>query len=105
MSVLVWNCHGLGNPQRILSGHKIMVSQDPTVVFLAETWLDEARLNSLLQNFVCDQKFVVSKINQGGGLALLWRFDFDVNVVFSSLNHTDAVINSGKENSWRFLGF
>ena len=76
-----------------------MVSQDPTVVFLAETWLDEARLNSLLQNFVCDQKFVVSKINQGGGLALLWRFDFDVKVVSSSLNHTDAVINSGKENS------
>ena len=90
---------------KILSGHKIMVSQDPTVVFLAETWLDEARLNSLLQNFVCDQKFIVSKINQGGGLALLWRFDFDVKVVSSSLNHTDAVINSGKENSWRFLGF
>ena len=105
MSVLVWNCHGLGNPLRILFGHKIMVSQDPTVVFLAETWLDEARLNSLLQNFVCDQKFFVSKINQGGGLALLWRFDFDVKVVSSSLNHTDAVINSGKENSWRFLGF
>ena len=105
MSVLVWNCHGLGNPQRIQELGNFVRAQDPTVVFLAETWLDEARLRSLLQNFVCDQKFIVSKINQGGGLALLWRFDFDVKVVSSSLNHTDAVINSGKENSWRFLGF
>ena len=71
MSVLVWNCHGLGNPQRIQELGNFVWAQDPTVVFLAETWLDEARLRSLLQNFVCDQKFIVSKINQGGGLALL----------------------------------
>ena len=65
----------------------------------------EDRLKFLLRNFVCDQKFVVSKINQGGSLALLWRSDIDVNVVSSSLNHIDAEINLGKENSWRFTGF
>ena len=58
-----------------------------------------------MQNFVCDQKFVVSKINQGGRLALLWRSNFDVKAVSSSLNHINAVINLGKENSWRFTSF
>ena len=105
MSVLVWNCRGLGNPQTIRELGNFVRAQDPVIMFLAEKWLDEVRLKSLLQNFVYDQMFVVSKINQGGGLALLWRSDFDVKVVSSSLNHIDAVINSGKENSWRFTGF
>ena len=35
----------------------------------------------------------------------MWRSNFDVKVVSSSLNHIDAVINSSKENTWRFTGF
>ena len=63
MSVLVWNCRGLGNSQIIRELENLIWAQDPAVVFLAETWLDEARLKSLLHNFVFDQKFVVSKIS------------------------------------------
>ena len=48
MSVLVWNCRGLRNPQTIRELGNFVQAQDPTVVFLAETWLDEARLKSLL---------------------------------------------------------
>ena len=46
-----------------------------------------------------------SLVTQGGGLVLLWRSDFDLTVVNSSLNYIDAVINAGKENPWRFTGF
>ena len=63
MSVLVWNCRGLGNSQIIRELGNLIWAQDPAVVFLAETWLDEARLKYLLHNFVFDQKFVVSKIS------------------------------------------
>ena len=38
-------------------------------------------------------------------MALLWKSDFNVSMVSSSLNYIDAVINAGKENSWRFTGF
>ena len=48
---------------------------------------------------------VVSKVTQGGGLALLWKKDFNMAVDRSSLNHIDVVVNVGKENSWRFTGF
>ena len=47
----------------------------------------------------------VSKITHGGGLAVIWKKDFDVKVESSSLNHIDVVINGGKENAWRFIGF
>ena len=105
MSFLVWNCRGLGKPQKIRELGDLVRAQDPAVVFIAETLLDEARLKFLLGNFDHEQKHVVSKINQGGGLVLLWKFDFDISVTSSSLNHIDAVINTGKTNTWRFTGF
>lgn len=67
--------------------------------------MDEVRLRLLLRNFDLGQKHVVSKINQGGGLVLLWKSNFDISVVTSSLNHINAMINEGKENSWRFTRF
>ena len=72
MSFLVWNCRGLGNPQTIRELEDLVRAQDPATMFIVKTWLDEARLKSLLKNFDLDQKFVVSKVTQGGGLALLW---------------------------------
>ena len=72
-------------------------AQDPVVMFITETWLDEVRLRLLLQNFDLGQKHVVSKINRGGVLVLLWKSDFDILIVTSSLNHINVVINAGKE--------
>ena len=63
MSFLVWNCCGLGNPQTIQELGDLIRAQDLAVVFIAKTWLDEARLKFLLQNFELEQKHVVSKIN------------------------------------------
>ena len=80
-------------------------AQNPTVVFIAETWLDEARLQLLLKNVVLGQMHVVSKVIQGGGLALLWKTYFNMSVDSSSLNHIDVVVNAGKENSWRVTSF
>ena len=47
MSLLCWNCRGLGNPQTIQELGDLVQVQDLAVVFLAETWLDEARLIEL----------------------------------------------------------
>ena len=50
-------------------------------------------------------KHGVAKVNQGGGLALLWKQDIDIRVDDSSPNYINAIFNSGKENSQRFSGF
>ena len=70
MSLLVWKCCELGNPQTIRELNDLIRTQDFTVVFIAETWLDEARLKLLLKNLNFGQKHIVSKITPGGGLAL-----------------------------------
>ena len=47
MSLLCWNCCGLGNPQTDQELGDLIHAQDPSVVFLTETWLDKARLEEI----------------------------------------------------------
>ena len=105
MSILCWNCCGLGNQQTVQELGDIIQAQDPTVVFLAETWLVEARLASIRDSLQFGHYHGVSKLNRGGGLALFWKKDFDLRVVSSSINYINAVIFGGTEKAWRFTGF
>lgn len=75
------------------------------MVFLAETWLDEARLVSIHDSLQFGHHHGASKITYDGGLALFWKKNFDLLIESSSLNHINALINKGKENVWRFTGF
>ena len=45
--------------------------QDPSVVFLDETWADEGRLKKLFDDIQFDEKWVVQRVTRAGGLALL----------------------------------
>ena len=44
MNVPCWNYRGLGNLPTEQEFGDLIRAQDPSVVFLAETWLDKARL-------------------------------------------------------------
>ena len=83
----------------------LVQAKAPLLVFLAETWADEARLNYVKDRIRFDQKFFVERINKGGGLALFWRDGIEVEVETSSLNHIDAIINKNSDKPWRFTGF
>ena len=105
MSILCWNCRGLGNRQTVQELGDLVRAQDPTVVFLAETWLDDIRLVGLRDSLRFGHHHGVSRQTRGGGLVLFWKKDFDVQVMSSSLNHIDVLIKRGMENGWRFTGF
>ena len=47
----------------------------------------------------------MQRINKGGGLAMYWKNDIMVDVVSSSVNHIDAIINKDFEAAWHFTGF
>ena len=76
MSLLCWNCRGLGNRLTVQELGNFVRAQDPSVVFLAETLLDEARLGSIRDSLQFGHHHGVSKISHGGGLALFWKKDF-----------------------------
>ena len=105
MSYIVWNCRGLGNPLAVQELVDLVQAKAPSVVFLAETLADEARVDYVLDRIRFDKKFFVQRVTRGGGLVLYWKNDIEVEVESSSLNHIDAVINKSSGKAWRFTGF
>ena len=73
MSILCWNCRGLGNWQIVQELGDLVMAQDPTVVFLAETWLDDIRLVGLRDSLRFGHHHGVSRQTCGGGLVLFWK--------------------------------
>ncbi|XP_075636682.1 uncharacterized protein LOC142608912 [Castanea sativa] len=83
----------------------IVWAKDPSVVFLVETWVHEARLKNVLRKIKFENFFFVPRTSKGGGLVLFWRTTIDVTVEGSGKNYIDAIINKDQENGWRFTGF
>ena len=51
MSCLFWNYCGLGNLRTEKELGELIRAKDPSVVFLAKTWADEARLKKIKRDF------------------------------------------------------
>ena len=105
MSFLVWNCHELGNLVTEKELGDLIREKDPSVVFMAKTWTDEARLKTIKRRLNFDHMFFVPHIHRGGGLVLFWKELMGLRVETSSKNHIDCIIRGGNEGAWRFTGF
>ena len=105
MSCLVWNCRGLGNPCIENELAEMVRAKNPSIMFIAEAWADEARLNNVKRTIQFENMFVVPRTSRGGGLVLFWRSSIAVTVDGSDKNHIDAIINKDMEDEWHFTGF
>ena len=105
MSLIVWNCRGLGNLRTEDQLADLVWAKDPSVVFLAETWTDKARLEQVQRRIQFKNLFEVPRKNKVGGLAIFWKEGFPLDIETFSINHIDTTINKNKENEWRFTGF
>ena len=92
MNVLVWNCRGLGNPCTETKLVDIVQAKDPSVVFIAETWVGEARLKIVLQRIKFENMVFVPRTSRGGGLVLFWRLSVEVSIEGSGKNFIDAIM-------------
>lgn len=63
----------LGNRRTIRELGSLVRAQDPTALFLAETWTDEGRLKRLCGELLFDCFWIVLKVNKIGYLALFWK--------------------------------
>ena len=95
----MWNCRGLGNLHIEKELGVLDWAKDPSILFIVETWKDEIKLKYIKRILEFDQVFVVPRNNRGGGLALFWKNSMDVIVETFSKNHTDSIINKGKEDA------
>ena len=103
MSIIVWNCRGLGNLRTVTELEVVIRAKDPFVLYIAEMWADQARLKEIKRKIEFDNFFIVERNNRGGGLTLFWRNSVEVDSCLP--NHIDSIINKGKKEVWRFTGF
>ena len=82
-----------------------MTAKDPKLVFLMETKVEKYILERVGRRIQFTNLFVVPHVNIGGGLALYWKFDLDVDVQTFSNCHIDVIVNQGVDDAWHFIGF
>ena len=57
MSLLLWNLCELGDLRRENELVRLIQAKNSSVVFIAETWIDEVRLDQILSKINFDQKW------------------------------------------------
>ena len=80
-------------------------AQDPSVMFIAKTWTDKARLERVQRKIQLKHMFESPRRVKASGLALFWKEDFPLDIETFSPNHNDTTINKNQINEWRFTGF
>lgn len=70
INLLCWNCWGLRNSQTKQELGDIIRAQGPSVVFVAKTWLDKARLIRICDKFKFGGMIKCSREVRGGGVAV-----------------------------------
>ena len=105
MSCLSQNCRELGNPQTEDELVALINNKDPMLVFLMETKVEKYALDRIGRKIKYSNLFVVPCHNTGGGLALFWKTNSNVDVQSFSDRHIDAIIDHGVDDAWWFMGF
>ncbi|XP_075675032.1 uncharacterized protein LOC142644270 [Castanea sativa] len=105
MSCLAWNCRRLENLRTGRELVEIIRAKDPSVVILAETLTDDARLEFVQRSTGFDHRWVVPRVGRGGGLVLYWKASINLKVEDLDRHYIDAVIDKNTENEWRLTGF
>ncbi|KAL0462161.1 UNVERIFIED_CONTAM: hypothetical protein Slati_0103700 [Sesamum latifolium] len=104
MSILVWNCQWLGNPETVHGLRDLIRVNNPLLVFLTETKCSVSQIEILkkgLNLFGCG----VDSRGKSGGLALLWQKTVEVQLQSFSHYHIDVSVRTEEsEIWWRFLG-
>ena len=72
MTVLAWNCQGLGTSLTVCMLTEEVKKKNPVLVFLVETKANTNRMKGFQNKLGFTQGIIVPRDGRSGGLALLW---------------------------------
>jgi exonuclease III len=70
MSIISWNCRGLGNPSAILHLKFLIRRYKPDVMLLYETLVNSNKINDLRCELSFDSCFTTDRDGRGRGVAI-----------------------------------
>ena len=101
MSLLCWNCRGVGNPATVHELREPAKKFTPIVLCIVETQIDKIRVEKLKGELGYDSSYVVSSDGRSGGLGLFWNDEIKLKVSGYSKYHIDAMIDNLGPSAWR----
>jgi exonuclease III len=75
MSLLSWNCQGLGDLRTVWELCRMVKEKKPNIVFLIKTKLRTDNMERVQVQFDFEYMFVVDSVGKSSSLALLWTVD------------------------------
>jgi hypothetical protein len=105
MSLIGWNCRGLGRPNAIPDLKYLVRHFNSDLLFLSETLVSRNKIEDLRYLLGFDFCFSVDRSGRGGGLALFWRTSFSCQIVDYSNNHIYVDVNDVVHGMWRLTGY
>jgi hypothetical protein len=105
MSLVCWNCRGLGN-LRVVPKLKYLVRYfRPDVLFLSETLVSSNKSEAFRYMLGYVSCLAVNSTGRSGGLALYWNTSFNCTVINYSNNHISVRIDDHAMGPWQFTGY
>ena len=106
MNLLSWNCRGLGNSQTVHALRGLVNRNDPKFIFLMETKINTIRMDGVRRIVGFENGLSIPSEGRSGGLAMLWRQGYNVNISSYSKYHIDSVVTvTATGDTWRLKGF
>jgi hypothetical protein len=95
MSILSWNCYGMGQPRTVQELVQLVHTTAVKIVFISETRQHRDRVNNIKGRLGMNNCFVVDGVGRGGGLALYWNDEIKIQVLSYGLHHVDTLVWDG----------
>jgi endonuclease/exonuclease/phosphatase family metal-dependent hydrolase len=106
MSLISWNCRGLGNLRTVRDLYQLVKEKRPNFLFLMETKRNKIKMEVIRSQLGYAGMFVVDPVGKSGGLALLWRVVEEIEIQNYSRRHINAIVtNLTTGVQWKLTGF
>jgi len=105
MSILNWNCRGLGNPSALPTIRDMARKYRVEVIFLCETLVHANIIEEIRVRLGFDASFADDRIGRSRGLAILWKHPFTCNLINFSQNFINMEVTHPQFPKWSFTCF
>ena len=106
MSLLSWNCRGLGNFRIVKALEKAVNKEEPKIVFLMEKKSKREWLEKVKERCKMKHGLIVPSDGSKGGLAMLWKEGITMEIKMYSQDHINAWVEGGWDGGcWHLTGF
>lgn len=95
MIILVWNCHGVGQPSAVQALRELTRSHRPGVVFLYETKVSNSdNTTKVGKSLVYTNSHVVAAYGSSGSLLMLWSDTVSIKIMVDNMFMIHCVVEN-----------